>query len=254
MEIVSFANDYIFGVFLVFCRIGCSLMLFPLFADNGVLPSVRLVLAGCLSLIIYPNLSQIMPAFEPSPYYIITNIFSEVMIGIFIGLTVRLFLSALHVLGMIISAQSGLAMATLFDPAQSMQNSIPGVLISILVVCLISVLNLDHLLIKGLISSYDKFKVGDFYIGSDFYFESIVGVISESFSLAVRLSMPFIIISVLIMLASGVIARLMPAIQIFFVAIPAQILVMLFIVAVSLSLLCTLFIAEYQVFLTEFFG
>lgn len=254
MEIVNFATDYVFGLFLVFCRIGCSLMLFPLFADNGVTPTVRLVLAGGLSMICYPAIADQMPQYSPMPFFVISSIFSEIMTGIFIGLVVRLFLSAVHILGMVIAAQSGLAMATLFDPAQALQNSLPGIFFSVLILCLMALMDLDHMLIKGLLSSYEKFKVGEFILGGEFYLESIVGAIGESFSLGIRLSMPFIIVSVLVMLASGVIARLMPSIQIFFVAMPAQILVLVLTLAFSVSVICTVFIDEYKAFLNSFFG
>jgi flagellar biosynthetic protein FliR len=54
--------------------------------------------------------------------------------------------------------------------------------------------------------------------------ELIARLVDQAFSLGLRLAAPILLVSVLTYLAMGVLNRLMPTFQVFFIALPLQIL------------------------------
>ena len=254
MNLIDLANNYIFGVFLIFCRLGTAMMFFPLFSDSGVLPSVRLLMAVVISLMVYPLVSEILPNINSTPLILTSYIFSEVMLGVFLGLAIKTFTSTLHTVGVAVSTQAGLSLAMLFDPEHAAQNSIPGIFLALLATTMFVALDLDHLLIKGMITSYEKFTPGAFTTNSEYYLTNLVSIASEAITLSLKLSMPFVIGGTLIMLVGGIMARLMPSIQIFFLIIPLQVTFVIILFALSLSYVIVTFVENYRLMLTSLFG
>jgi flagellar biosynthetic protein FliR len=68
------------------------------------------------------------------------------------------------------------------------------------------------------------------------------------------MSAPFLVYGLVFTAAMGVLARLMPTLQIFFVAMPAQLLIGIALLAVTLSSLMIWFLDSYERQLAPFLG
>src|SRR5690606_2920711 len=143
----------------------------------------------------------------------------EIMIGLFLGFTARLALTAIQTTGMIIGLQTSLANAFAYDPTTAQQNAVVGAWLSTIALVLIFVTDLHHLMLRGLVESYGLFLPGALPPIGDFT-EAIVRLVSASFLLGVQIAAPFMAFGFIFFLALGLIARLMPQVQVFFVAIP----------------------------------
>jgi flagellar biosynthetic protein FliR len=149
-------------------------------------------------------------------------VLGETLIGVFIGLAGRFAMSALVVAGAIIAQQSGLAAATLFDPGFGQQGTAISAWLVAIAITVVFTADLHHLLIRAMVDSYTLFPAGELApLGS--YAEALVRWTANSFMLGVQISAPFLVFGLVINLAMGLIARLQPAIQVFFIAQPAQI-------------------------------
>ena len=233
MPINEFITNEMFSVFLVFCRIGTCLMLLPGFGDSYVPAQVRLLFGLVLSL----ALAHAIPALPKLPASATMTLFlilHEVIIGLLIGGIIKIMTAAVHVGGTIIAAQSSLGQASLFDPSQQSQGAVFGTFMQMLALALIFALDFHHLIISGLVSSYDVFTVEGPMAWADFS-ALATKTVSESFAVGVQIASPLIVVGILINLTSGILARLMPAFQVFFVILPLQILVSLFIFMATLS-------------------
>jgi flagellar biosynthetic protein FliR len=245
-------NDNIILYFLVFCRVGMAMTLLPGFGASYITPRGRLFLAVAISLIIA---STINPDEEfdidNSPIGILIAIFSEITIGFFIGALARIIGSAIHMAGMIIAMQSAMAQATLFDPSQGAQGAIFGNFLEIVGLVLLFSLNLHHLLIAAMAGSYDVYPIAtmpDFGQFSD----AAAQAMSKSFAIAFQLAAPIVIVGLLTNLASGLLSRLMPSFQVFFVITPVQIMISLFIFATTLSAVMLWYMRYLEVSFTQF--
>ncbi len=233
MPINEFITAQMFGVFLVFCRVGSCFMLIPGFGDAYVSPRVRLVFGLVLSLALANAVSNI-PKMPVTSFGTLILIFHEVIIGLLIGAIIKIMTAAVHIAGTIIAAQSSLGQASLFDPSQQSQGAVFGTFMNMLALAMIFALDFHHLIISGIVSSYDVFPPVSPLAWGDFS-ELAVKTTARSFDIGVRISAPLIVVGILINLTSGILARLMPAFQVFFVILPLQILVSLFIFMTTLS-------------------
>jgi len=225
----------LFHFFLIFCRLGAAFMLFPGFGEVYVTARARLITALSISSLMTPILAPLLPAEVPSDSTImILMIFSEILVGLFIGFITRMIQAVLHIAGMIIAFQSGLASAMLFDSTQGSQGSIFGSFMTVVGLTLIFVTDLHHLMIAGISESYNMFGAAIMPPVEDFA-GFAVQTLSKGFVVAFQISSPLIIVGLLIYLSSGIMGRLMPQMQAFFVIMPLQIYISFAILAIILS-------------------
>jgi flagellar biosynthetic protein FliR len=243
--------SHIFTVLLVFSRVGTVVMLIPGIGEAYVSPVIRLLLALALSVMVSPMLTPYMPPVPGSPLELGVLLSAEVLTGAMIGGITRIMISTMHTTGMIIAAQSSLGAAMMFDINQASQGSSIGNLMSLSAVVLIFVTDMHHILLRGLFQSYDLFTPGIFPPVEDFanYVTQLVG---RSFEIAVHLSAPHLLVGLVIYTAGGVMSRLMPTMQVFFIIIPAQLMLSFLVLMVTFTAMMTWFFNHLQTVLGGF--
>lgn len=224
----------LFSWLLVFCRLGSGIMVLPGLSESYMSPLARLAIALCLSMIILPVVKPLLPLMPESGMIKIILIAKEIAIGLFLGYIVKMIISSMHIAGMIISYQSGLATANMFDPSQGTQGSIIGIFYSMLALLIVFATDMHHLFIAGLVDSYEIFKPSEMLPLGDFS-EFLSKTMSGTFMTAFKIASPQIIVGLLLYLSSGIMGRLMPQMQVFFVIMPVQVLIAFIIMMLSLS-------------------
>ncbi len=225
----------IYHFFLIFCRLGSAFMFMPGFGEVYVNPRSRLVMALAITLVMFPMLTPSFPQELPLgilPFFL--AILSEIIIGLFIGAIGRSIQAVLHIAGMIIAFQSSLSSALLFDPTQGSQGSVIGNFITLVGLTMLFASDLHHIIIIGIMDSYTLFEVTKLPFMGDFA-EMISKTLSNGFIVAVKISSPLIIIGLLLYLALGIMGRLMPNMQVFFVIVPLQVYISFIMLALTLS-------------------
>src|SRR3546814_1976296 len=134
-------------------------MLLPGFGDESVPARIKLLFALLLALVIYPAVLDRLPEAGSSDPLLASFVVHEVMVGGMMCALVRIFYSAIATAGTIISMQSGLAMAVVFDPTLGGQTTALTRFVSLLAVVVIFALNLHHLLIAAIVRSYATLPV-----------------------------------------------------------------------------------------------
>tara|TARA_R110000868_G_scaffold151621_2_gene376130 strand:- start:4589 stop:5350 length:762 start_codon:yes stop_codon:yes gene_type:complete len=219
---IEFLPQTAFVFMLVFARLASMVMLLPAIGENAVPPQVRIILAMLLTAIMTPLVSDSYSAIPVSVAGLAMTVIYEVLIGIFVGMSARLVMSALHVAGNIIAMQTGLAFAQNIDPMQGTQSALIANFLSMTAVTLMFVTGMHHLLIAAMRDSYALFPPGEGFPVGDFL-QLAVQMISGAFLLGVQLASPFIVFGLVFYIGIGLLSKLMPQIQIFFIAMPANI-------------------------------
>jgi flagellar biosynthetic protein FliR len=145
-----------------------------------------------------------------------------------------MLMSVLSSAGTIIAQVLGLSFLTSTDPTQGQQGALVGTFLSVLGIALIFATDLDHLAIAALGHSYEVFRPGLMPPVSDASMY-VVGLVASSFSLALQIAAPVVVFAVVFNVGLGVLARLMPQMQVFFVGVPGAILIGFGIMALTLS-------------------
>ena len=222
MPIEAIPNE-LFGVFLLFVRISAVLMLMPGFGEVYILGRSRLLLAFSLSIILAGPLGPILPSLPAGLADLALLIIREAAVGLFIGAATRIMFAALHIAGSTIAAQSGLATASVFDPSQSTQGTLPGNFLTTTAMVLLFVTEGHHMLLRGIVGSYDDLNPGAALpIGDMAAF--VTKVMQGGFDIGVQIAAPLLLVGLLTNLAMGVLNRLMPTFQVFFIALPFQLM------------------------------
>ncbi len=212
----------VFAVMLVFCRTGAALMLLPGFGDLYVPQRYRLLLALLLSALVASALGRLLPAPPGEVAQLFQLLGGEIVVGVFLGTIGRILLGALDTAGMIIAFQLGISAAQVFNPAAAQQGAITGAFMTVLGVLVLFLTNTHLLMLRALVGSYDLFAPGGFPVIGDLS-NTVAHVVADAFRLGVELSAPVIVVGTIFYVAMGLLSRLMPQLQIFFVVLPVQI-------------------------------
>ncbi|NIA69432.1 flagellar type III secretion system protein FliR [Pelagibius litoralis] len=243
----------VFALLLIFTRMGTALMLMPGFGESYISMRIRLLLALLVSLVIHPAIAPSLPALPASPTGLLLLVFGEAFIGLFLGSVARILMAALSIGGMIIATVTGLANALTNDPTAAQQGSIAGSFLSTLALLIIIVLDLHHLLLRGVIDSYQLFVPGQPLLAGDMSL-MISRVVSKAFLLGFQIASPFVAIGLIFNLGLGLLSRLMPQMQVFFIAIPLQILIGLAVLMIALPAVMGWFMTGFQEVTLPFVG
>lgn len=243
----------IFNLFLIMARIGTAFMFLPGFGDMYVNVQKRLLLSLAISFILMPVLWNVLPPLPGSIAGLLALYASELFYGLFIGIIARLLLMALDVAGFIIASNSGLSAATSFNPSMSSAGPIVTNLLSMSAILILFVTNTHHMLIQALVNSYEVLKPGDIMPTGDLA-TTVADVTSHSFQLGFQLAAPFIVLGLVFNVGLGLLARLVPQMQVFLVGVPLQILMGLAILSVVLMGIIQLWLTDFQSIYTGLFG
>jgi flagellar biosynthesis protein FliR len=238
---VSFLPALGASFLLVFARIGTMLMLLPGLGEQNISARMRLTIALVLAAVLLPlhrgayhiDTGSLAPA--------IVLLVEEIMVGAVLGLTARLTISALEVAGSVIAQQLGLGFVTSVDPTQGEQGVIVGNFLTMLGITLFFATDMHHLVIAALNDSYGLFAPGEVPPTGDVA-ALVTRIVSGAFRVGIQLSGPFLVFGLLFNVGLGVLSRLMPQMQVFFVALPASILIGLLFLLLVLGAMMGLFL------------
>src|SRR5579885_1103196 len=224
VPLAEFLPANLFAFFLVFSRIGATMMLLPGFGELYVPQRYRLLLALLMAALLAPVVAPRLPPLPASAADLALLVGGEVAIGIFIGTVARILVAALETAGMVVSLQLGLSAAAMFNPlADQQQSPLPSAFYGMLGVVLIFLTDLDHLLLRAMLESYGLFVPGALPPVGDLA-NMISRLAAGSFRLGVEMATPFIVLGLVFFLALGIISRMVPQIQVLFIAQPLQIM------------------------------
>lgn len=228
-------------------------MLLPGFGEVFVPSRVRLLLALAVTLVVTPLVAPSLPPVPDGPLAMFGTLGAELAVGLFLGALARMMVAALHIAGVIAGFQTSLGNAQLFDPLSSEQGSLIGSLLHVMGVFVIFAANLHHMMLGALVGSYELFVPGAPLPVGDLS-GAAVRAVGSSFVLAMQIAAPVIVAGMLFYLALGLLARLMPQVQVFFIAIPMQIVLGFLVLALTLSAGMMWFLGGFQSTFQELFA
>jgi flagellar biosynthetic protein FliR len=225
--------------------------LMPGFGETYVSPRMRLMLAFAISILLLGPLLPIVPAIPDDIAGLMRVLGYEIIVGIFYGSLIRLFMSTLETVGFVIALQTGLSNAVVLNPALATQSPLPSAFLTVVGVTLVFITGLDHFLLRSLVETYTIFPPGGSLLPGDMA-HSYAQAFSRSFLVGIELASPFMVIGLLLYVALGIMQRLMPQVQLFLVMIPVQIWGGLTLLAVTIGGIMTLWLRYFDQSLDTF--
>jgi flagellar biosynthetic protein FliR len=235
----------VFAAGLVFARMAAIVMLIPGFGETFVPIRIRLSLALTLAFVLVPVIGGAVPPIPVAVSGVAFAVIKETAIGLMIGTILRIFLSSLAAAGEVVSIQTTLGFAQTANPTQAAPSTTLGTFLGLMGLVLIMSTNLHHLFLSAIVRSYTIFPFTKVLPVADAGALAIQTV-GKSFALGVQLAAPVVAFSLIFNIATGLVGRVMPQFQIYFVSSPLMIILGLSIFALSLGTIGMVWIDHYR--------
>lgn len=233
--------DYILSQYQTFTfvlvRVTAVIMAVPIFGGISVPNKVKIGLAFLISLILLPIVKA--PVQMPDSFIgIAVALSGEILFGIAIGLAARLMFAGVETAGQVAGIQMGLGLANVYNPATQAQLSVFAQFLNFMAVLIFLAINGHHIFIMALAKSFDLIPPYGFHL-SDALAKGLVNMSSAMFVISIKIAAPVIVALLLVNLALGILARLVPQMNIFAIGFPITISAGFLALIISMPLLIT---------------
>ncbi|MEX1235223.1 MAG: flagellar biosynthetic protein FliR [Roseovarius sp.] len=250
-ELLQISQEILWLHAIVFLRVGPVVALFPGIGEQTVPVRIKLVATIAFTVIVAPAAAPEVPVTSLPGVAFWWIIITETLIGLMIGIGLRLFLLALQTAGSM--AAQATSLSQILGSAGATPLPAIGHLLAMGGIALAMILKLHVQVAAMIIATYGMFEVGRMPDAADVSQWGIAQV-AQAFSLAFRLAAPFVLISVIYNLTLGIINRAMPQLMVIFVGAPvitAGGLILLFMLA---PVMLSIWVNALQGFVANPFG
>ncbi len=215
--------NWAFAGMLLVARIGTACMLLPGIGEAELPMTLRAAFVVVFAALLLPILGPMMPPAPTDLLHLAAMVLAEIVTGLWLGWLARLILHALPIAGQLIATSIG--MTNVLQPDQTLGAGASALsrMMGLVAPLLVMVTGLHALPLAAVVGSYDLIAPGTLLPVGDSV-ETYVRAVGEAFALGLRLASPFLLAGVLFQMAIGLAARLVPQLQVYFAAMPGQIL------------------------------
>ena len=238
-------NLEVYAFVLVFLRLGSAFMVMPGFMSSYVNARVRLCIALAVTMVATPLVSEQIPVPQGDMGESIRFWLFEICYGIFLGLIMQIMFQAVNLAGNIAGQATGFSNAQMFDPSFQTQSIVLETFLSLVALVVVFTTNLHHLMFSAVIDSYHNFPFGG-ELPTGNMADYLSQLLNKSFILGFKIGSPFIAFTIIFYSGMGLVSRLMPQLNIFFLSLPLQIYLGLGVLFLTLPIMILWFVRYYE--------
>lgn len=223
---IAFSLEQLYGwihtFILPFCRIGALMLTAPVLGDAAIPKKIKLALALALTLALAPGAGP-LPELAPGSWGSLAIMARQILIGLAMGLCIRIVFAAVHTAGELVGLQRGLSFATFFDPGGGASTTVLSRLFNAITVLLFLALDGHLMVIAGLQRSFETLPLAAAPLdinGWGILLEWSNAIIVSGLLMA----LPLITALLTINLALGILNRTAPQMSVFAVGFPVSLI------------------------------
>lgn len=241
-EVGQSPQTFMVLVGLTFARLVAFLQIVPFFGGAAVPSRVKVATATALVVIVYPSVAAGLPAHQPlgfGPVGFAALLVKEVLVGFTLGFVASLIFEAIQVAGRIIDSQRGATMGETFAPQLQTRVSELGQFKLQFAIVVFLLIGAHRFFLSALVNSFGIIPAMGFphlAAGWTSLAVSITELTGQVFSIGVQLAAPAMIALLLTDLFFGIVNRVAPQINVFFLSLPVKMIVGLLVVLIALPL------------------
>lgn len=229
---------------LIMIRVSSFIVVSPVFFPKGINNIFKIIFSFAFSLILFSIIAPDIKITVQNEVQYIFLIFSEVIIGILIGIFVNLLFQLFSGIGSILDSQGGFSSAQIFDSMTNNNSSVIEKFFYWISLSVFIILNGHHYFIRAFIFSYDKIKIGDLNFTSNLL-DSFVNTTFIIFRSSFMIIVPIIIVLIFVDVILGIISRIIPKINIIVISFPFKIVVTVGLLIISVKIIFNKFLSLY---------
>lgn len=231
---------------VIFARVGSMMMLIPALGEATIPARMRLGFALAMAAVLYPLVSGQIPALSDQLWGVVALVVHEIAVGLILGSIARLAVSGTQTAGTVIAQSAGLAVAQAADPTNGgIQGVLIGSFLGMLGITLIFATDLHHVALSAVHDSYMIMKPNEPLMFGDTA-QTVIDTVAGAFVVGVQMSAPFIVFGLVFNLGMGILSRLMPQLQVYFLAMPATVGIGLVLMALLITMMMGLYLTHFE--------
>jgi flagellar biosynthetic protein FliR len=236
--------DLIPTFMLAVCRVAGLFLLMPFFADAGVPMRIRALLAAGLTLLIVGQVPPVGYDFPTLPALAI-GMGMELAIGLAMGLVVSVMFAGLSMGARLISQQTGMALANVFDPTSNANTPILGQLYTLIATVIFLGINGHLMALQAVIGSFKTIPLMGAKLQPGVV-EMLGKMMHGCFVIGIKVAAPALTALLLASVALGFLQRTVPQLNILAVGFPIRQLTGLFMMVATLFVAMTFFSTQLE--------
>ncbi|MGH7256837.1 MAG: flagellar biosynthetic protein FliR [Nitrospiraceae bacterium] len=230
----------IYTVLLV--RIAGIISAFPILNSRSIPLSVKTGLVTMLGLVLAPVVS--FPKLPDNPEQVVAGIASEFLIGLVIGLAVRLLFAAFEVAGELVGSQMGFSVVQLLDPSTRHQTPLIGQFHIIIASLVFLALNAHLFVVRAIGMSYELVPPFGASLSDDLALD-VVRLSQDMLVVALKLAAPVFCTILIVNVSMAMLGRAVAQMNVFVLSFPITIGAGLFVMGLALPYSLHLFEGEF---------
>ena len=208
--------------FFVFLRVGAILMTLPVFESKSIPKMFKLTLAFAVSLILFPMLDLNPVPLTGSIVALGIGAAGEILLGLAIGFSIKLIFAGIQLAGQMAGYQMGFAIANVMDPDQSQQVLLLAQFNNLVALLLFLSVNAHYWFIRALTHSFRMIPPLNVHFGGSLM-DYLIDMSGKMFVISIQVGAPIIAALLVTSVAFGLMARTVPQMNVFIVAMPMKI-------------------------------
>jgi flagellar biosynthetic protein FliR len=233
----------------VFLRVGAAMAVLPALGEQAVPTRIKLALSLAFTAIVAPAVPPVPLRGDVAALGL--GMIADASVGLVLGLSLRLAVHALQIVGAIVAQLTALAQIA-GNPGLEPQPAVGNVLM-IAALALACAMGLPVRVAEGFIRSYDVVAASTFPAAGDLAAWGVAGA-ARTMALALGLATPFVVLALVYNLALGAINRALPQLMVALIGAPAVSLGALALLAVASPLMLEVWRAALEARFADPFG
>ena len=222
IQLTGLAGSSLIGFLLVLSRVGGLFVLAPGFSSRMIPARVKFAMAVAISLALTPMAMHGHPVGQDAGDLAML-IVKELMVGLAFALPLAIVAAGVQAGATLLDTIIGFSFAATIDPINNSQSAVLAQLYSLFAVMVFLLTGGDTVMLEGLAASYRVVPIDSFPDMTELAAQ-IVPLAGQVFVIGLEIAAPVVIALIVTDAAFGLIARAVPQMNVFFVGLPAKIL------------------------------
>lgn len=233
--------------FLVVVRCFALISTTPLLSSSAVSRIAKIVLAGCISFVVFPTIYNAPYDFAPYSLEYLLLLVAEALIGIITGFFITAIFAAFSSAGQFFSLQMGFSAAEAYDALAQVENPLMGQFFNLCaMLCFLQIEGFKNLFLGGVFRSFEAISAYSLVLYKDNFLQFVLSSLTDLFFAALMIALPMMGTLFIINVTMGLLSKAAPQMNLLSEGLPITILVSFF--------LLTLLVPKLINYFTTFIG
>lgn len=236
-------GTHVLTVALVMCRLIPTIILAPFLGGKSTPNEVKMALIAMMTLVVYPFVYRTLPpgAVPQDPINFMVVMLREIFIGMTMGLVTNHVFYAIEMVGRMIDTARGSNMAEVMVPQMEGRATPLGDLLYQFTICLVFALGGHRVYITTVAMSFELFPLTSEIAwqggGFSLFLDSVMRIGGDILLIALSISLPAQAAVFIVDVVFGLLNRVAPQLNAYFMAMPVKAMGALMLVLISMTMI-----------------